>query len=374
MGRHMGAKDLDTIFQWKAEGSNATQVYARLCAQRRRQHRAEPGLSAVRRALKGKTFKRSKAETRGRKKKLSAANLKKLEKARLELIKKADSEYEVIWDDVVKKARVPPVHRTTAANNMAAAGYDVKWRAPRLKPLRGEIDEEERKSKCDKLRRLPDSHWQHKVDCYMDNKKWKVPLSKKGKRFIRMLQVRGHLRKPSEGLKKGFTKPNIKKHNVNTGATLSVCAAIIGGRVRVWQYLPKTWCAQAAVDLYKGVIAPALLKHRGKKRSYIVLEDNDPTGYKSNAAKQAKKELNIKPVDFPAYSPDLDPLDFSLWTEVRDRMDQKTVKNETAMQYSARLRRTALSIPEPVVRKMLGAMKARAQSIYDHNGGHIPRD
>ena len=32
-----------------------------------------------------------------------------------------------------------------------------------------------------------------------------------------------------------------------------------------------------------------LRKHCGKKRSHTVIEDNDPTGYKSNTAKAAKR-------------------------------------------------------------------------------------
>ena len=126
--------------------------------------------------------------------------------------------------------------------------------------------------------------------------------------------------------------------------------------------------------MYKDVVAPALVKHRGVKRSYVTLEDNDPTGYKSNAAKDAKKELKICPIDFPTYSPDLNPLDVSLWKEVSDRTEKKIVKNENTSEYKARLRRTALTIPELVVRKMLGSIRPRAQSIYDNDGGHIPRD
>ena len=78
---------------------------------------------------------------------------------------------------------------------------------------------------------------------------------------------------------------------------------------------------------------------------------------------------------FPTYSPDLNPLDFSLWQEVDNRMAvQKVPKNETVDGFKARLRRTALAIPEAVVKHMLAAIKGRAQSIYEHNGGHIPRD
>ena len=82
--------------------------------------------------MKGKTFKRSRVETRGRKKTLSVRNLAALTKARKSLIKKAGAKDEVHWEDIQKNARVPHVHRTTAARSMHAGGYDVRWRHQRL--------------------------------------------------------------------------------------------------------------------------------------------------------------------------------------------------------------------------------------------------
>ena len=89
---------------------------------------------AVRRALRGSTFKRSNVETRGRKQILSPANLRALERARKRLIARAEGDYEVHWDDIIQAARVPKVDRTTASKCMRAAGYDLAWRSPRLKP------------------------------------------------------------------------------------------------------------------------------------------------------------------------------------------------------------------------------------------------
>ena len=89
----------------------------------------------------------------------------------------------------------------------------------------------------------------------------------------------------------------------------------------------------------------------------------------------AKRELKMHPIEFPTYSPDLNPLDFSLWEEVQNRMNaQVAPKNESATAFMARLRKTALATPEPTVRRMLSNIKARAQAIYEQNGGHIPRD
>ena len=42
--------------------------------------------------------------------------------------------------------------------------------------------------------------------------------------------------------------------------------------------------------------------------------------YKSSRARAAKKEIGIKPMKFPRYSPDLMPLDFSIWKAIEARM------------------------------------------------------
>ena len=375
MVKHLSPSELHSLFKWRTAGMEVADIHWKIVQARRRKNMSEPDVTTIRRALKGRTFKRGRAETRGRKKKLSSRNVKSLDAARKGLIKHADGEREVLWEDVMRKARVPVVHRSTAYRSMSDAGYNVKWRPAREKPMRTDIDEAERKRICNRWRKLPASYWLRRVDLYMDNKRWDVPVSARGGRFLRKTKVRGHLRTPEEGLKRGFTKPSRRLHKVNTGGHVNVCAGIVGCRVKIWHYLPPTWSGAVAESLYRDVVYPALVKHRGKKRTYTILEDNDPTGYKSKVAKTAKAELGIVPIEFPVYSPDLNPLDFALWSEVSSRMDAAGApRRETLEAYKARLRRTALGIPEAVVRKMLSSMKGRVSSVYESNGGHIPRD
>jgi hypothetical protein len=105
----------------------------------------------------------------------------------------------------------------------------------------------------------------------------------------------------------------------------------------------------------------------------FVLEDNDPTGYKSKKAMAAKEEMKIEAIDFPKYSPDLNPCDFFLWSEVQRRMAlKKEPRHETVAGYKARLRRTALAIPEAVIRKAVLSIRKRAQQVFDADGGDIP--
>ena len=83
---------------------------------------------------------------------------------------------------------------------MRAGGFAVRWRHPRLKPMRSEADVAERKRLANRFRKLPPSYWQKRIDLYMDNKQWELPLLAKGKDFLAMTKVRGHLRTRGEGL------------------------------------------------------------------------------------------------------------------------------------------------------------------------------
>ena len=93
-----------------------------------------------------------------------------------------------------------------AAKNMEAAGFDNQWRPPRLKPVRGDADENERKRLCNKQRTLPERHWLTSVEACIDGKDWPTPQNVRGQRYLSMVRVRGHLRTKGEGLNKGFAK------------------------------------------------------------------------------------------------------------------------------------------------------------------------
>ena len=116
----------------------------------------------------------------------------------------------------------------------------------------------------------------------------------------------------------------------------------------------------------------------GKKRHFkwSVLEDNDPTGYKSNAGKDAKKEVGIEVFELPPRSPDLNVLDYSLWKAISVRLrtqESKFPKNkkETKAAFLARLRKTALGLPATVVRKAVQDMQRRCKEIDEAEGGLI---
>ena len=116
---------------WQSNGATPCEKLRRLTRTHAAARERAPSLLAVRRALRGHTFKRSKVETRGRQQILSAANMRTLDKARKRLYVQAAGDYEVTWEDIIRAARVPMVDRTTAAKCMKAAGFYTVWCTPR---------------------------------------------------------------------------------------------------------------------------------------------------------------------------------------------------------------------------------------------------
>ena len=208
----------------------------------------------------------------------------------------------------------------------------------------------------------------------IDNKRFDTPTSADAREHLSKQKVVAQLRTRSEGLETHFTRPSAKRHRKNTGGFVNVCAGISNCRVVPWEYHTK-WNGQVAAEMYKGPIMKILKKKHGIKPSYLIAEDNDPTGYKSSKAMAAKCSLKIKTVAWPRYSPDLMPLDFCLWNDINKRMDETSPKGyESVKAFKARLRRTALRTPMKTVRAAIEAMKSRAQRIWEAKGKDIARD
>ena len=107
---------------------------------------------------------------------------------------------------------------------------------------------------------------------------------------------------------------------------------------------------------------------------FTIIEDNDPTGYKSKSGLAAKAECNIIPDDLPKRSPDLNVLDYCLWHEVNKRMraqESKFPKNkqETQKAFKERLRKTAMGLPTTLVKRAVGSMRRRCQTVKLMKGG-----
>ena len=118
------------------------------------------------------------------------------------------------------------------------------------------------------------------------------------------------------------------------------------GKFSCLEYLSGEWCGEAAAVAYRGPIKRALEAEYPGRRTYTILEDNDPSGFKSGPGRDAKRDAGIHVFEIPKRSPVLNVCDYFLWSAVNKRMRAQEKKfaegkRETRHAFLRRLRRTA---------------------------------
>ena len=145
------------------------------------------------------------------------------------------------------------------------------------------------------------------------------------------------------------------------------------GKVLVWHIIDGKWCGAEAENLYRDAVAPALKKQLPRKKEYLILEDNDPTGNQSARGRGVKKDLALKLFRIPKRSPDLNVLDYFVWSEVERRLRKQEAKwpasrRETRVAFIRRLRRTALGLRTADINRAIGDMPRRCALLHKAKG------
>jgi hypothetical protein len=273
---------------------------------------------------------------------------------------------------VKKKAGVTCCERTI---RQAFKANGMPFRRLREKPLLKPQDVEERLSFATKNAARAKHSWVTYPHAIIDNKRFPLYLDRQAREYAARRSVRGAYRCGSDAVQSYLVKPkDTLKYPV---AGVMVAAGVIKGRIRFWHVIDGRWNAKKAVEMYTKLakeMAKAYPEHAGKPRAkWVVLEDNDPAGYKSNAALETKKELGINVMSLPRRSPDLNVLDYSLWKEISKRLraEEATFKlgyKESKASFLARLRRTARGVPATAVTAAVESMRRRCQGIKKNKG------
>ena len=114
------------------------------------------------------------------------------------------------------------------------------------------------------------------------------------------------------------------------------------------------------------------------RNTYMYTSETDlcMSGFKSKKAVAIKEEKNLDAFAIPKYSPQLNMLDYYLWSEVSKRMratERKFTadKREKRTAFLRRLTRTAKSIPADDITRGHQSMKVCCERLVDAEGGQI---
>ena len=246
------------------------------------------------------------------------------------------------------------------------------------KPLLTPEDVKARLAFAEKYHARPKRSWLSCPHAIIDNKKFPMYVDHRGRVYAARRSVRGAYRSGADAVQSHLVKP---KDTIKfPAAGVMVTAAVIRGKIRFWHITEGRWNAKKAVEMYKA-LKKAVTKAFPERAArpyprWTILEDNDPSGYKSNLAVAEKQALRMEVMALPPRSPDLNVLDYSMWAAIGKRLrvqeaDFPPAHKETRIEFLKRLRKTALTLPVSGVQKSVQSMKRRCQQIRLNKGGLI---
>ena len=314
-----------------------------------------------------------KAAKRGPKDKLTKKHVNLLVRTAKAMIQKAKGRKEITLAMIMRRAKIKACEKCA---RKSLQKRNIRFRKMRSKPLLTKDDIKDRYHFSIKYKGKSRAWWRSHVQMHWDLKQFAVYPTEKTRAFGAQREIRGAYRQPSQGLDEAYVvAPKHLKYN--TGVRAAKIAGGVGkGRILLWHEVGRKWNGKVAADLYQGPVHDALHNAFPRKRSFKMLEDNDPTGFKSTAAKKAKRDAKISVFSIPKRSPDLSVMDYAIWKEISRKMRAqelrfKKAKRETRAEFLGRLRRTALSLPCSFVNKAIGNMRERCHRLYAAKGRHF---
>ena len=316
-------------------------------------------------------------EKQGRPLMLKPERVQQLIKLLEKMIAKANGRWEVTVNMLKKQAKENASPKTIL-KFLHKEG--VWWHRMRNKPKLTKDDIKDRKAFAEKYMLKSGTWWLQHIDMHIDVKHFNVYINGKARAHGAREGTRGAYRRRGQGLEAPYVTQG-KTMKYNSGARgVKVLAGVGAGKVLVWEYIADyrggRWNADVAASMYRGAIHSALKRAYPSKKHFRILEDNDPTGFKSKKAQQAKSDCHINVFEIPKRSPDLNLCDFSLWATINRKMraqEKRWAPNrkECRFEYLKRLRRTAKNLPEPYLNNIVKAMQKRCAMLHDAKGQHF---
>ena len=315
-----------------------------------------------------------KATSMGRPAVLTTAQKDRMEKVVEEMVEKADANYEVTLPMVHRRCRLKCSQRTVS-RALRSRGYHFFKLYEKM--ILTPEDVKERWAWAKKYASKRKSWWLRKVQIHLDNHHFKRASKGKGRKLLAKRHVRFVLRKKGKKasrIKSCYVKPPGKLRAGGLVKGVLKLGGVGGGKVLVWETIEGRWSGNKAAEVYADVIEPALKKKYPSKIRFTILEDNDPTGNMSKKGIAAKAAAKMDLLRIPKRSPDLNVLDYHIWSAVerlmrKQEQNMKDARSETRSEFIRRLDRTAFGLSEETINDAIGSLQRRCQLLLKAKGG-----
>ena len=118
-------------------------------------------------------------------------------------------------------------------------------------------------------------------------------------------------------------------------------------------------------DIFRDYLLPTVKEHFDEGADWWLLHDNDPGRHHSQLLRTFMHNNYIRPLDFPPYSPDLNPIE-NLWADMDKRMDSSAA--DTKEELEKLVADTWAATSKEYLRSLALSMPHRIQQVIDRNG------
>jgi len=120
-------------------------------------------------------------------------------------------------------------------------------------------------------------------------------------------------------------------------------------------------------DIFRDYLLPAVKEHFGEAADWWLLHDNDPGRHKSQVLRIFMHNNYIRPLDFPPYSPDLNPIE-NVWREMDLRM--ASTRADAKAELEALVTKTWGDIEPTYCSKLALSMPKRIAQVIERKGAY----
>lgn len=148
--------------------------------------------------------------------------------------------------------------------------------------------------------------------------------------------------------------------------SVMVWGAFCGTQKSQLVFMPKG--RRTATDFVEIVYEGELSRFREDVPWAILMEDGAPI-HRSNAPKFWREENGLDKLDWPANSPDLNPIE-NVWFVLKDRVQHRRERPRTDEQMNGALQEEWETISSDFLQKLVQSMPARIAAVIEARGGH----
>ncbi|CAF4772627.1 unnamed protein product, partial [Rotaria sp. Silwood2] len=120
-------------------------------------------------------------------------------------------------------------------------------------------------------------------------------------------------------------------------------------------------------EIYKNALLPTVRIHFGRRRDWVLVEDNDPK-HRSNISIEWKQQHHVTTLPWPSHSPDANPIE-NLWSLLKIKIASR--KPKTIKDLKRAIYKEWNDLPTDLAPKLGWSMKNRVDDLIQSSGEYI---